>query len=294
MLGVAFTGSALAQDIEPRRWTPLPIGTNLVGIGVIHTEGEIAFDPVLKIEDARVEAKTVVASFLHAFDFLGKSARFDLRVPLKRVRWKGLLDGQPRSVQRRGLGDPRLRWSVNLLGAPALRGEDFRAYRAAHRVNTVVGAALAITLPLGEYKREKLLNLGGNRFVIRPQLGIVHTRGPWSFELTGSAFFYAENEEFFGESVREQDPLFALQGHLIYVSAAGWWASLGAAHDWGGRSIVDGTRKDDRKRDLLFGISGGFPLGKTAGVKIAYVGSRTQEKVGSDTDSLALAVSIRF
>jgi hypothetical protein len=205
-----------------------------------------------------------------------------------------LLAGEPASVQRKGLGDPRVRLSVNLLGAPALRGKEFHSYRVSHPENTVVGAALAIGLPLGEYKQDKLLNLGENRFVIRPQLGFVHTRGHWSYELTGSVFLYTDNDEFFGNNKREQDPLYALQTHIVYFSPQHWWVSLGAAHDRGGESRVNGEKKDDQKRDLLFGISAGYSISPNSSVKLAYVGSRTYEDVGMDSDSVVLACSIRF
>jgi hypothetical protein len=48
-------GASAAEDIEPRRWTPLPVGTNVVGVGYVHTDGKIFFDPVLKIEEMRGE-----------------------------------------------------------------------------------------------------------------------------------------------------------------------------------------------------------------------------------------------
>jgi hypothetical protein len=288
-----FSETAISQDIEPRRWTPLPVGTNVVGVGYLHTDGEIFFDPVLKIEDATYNTKATIFSFLHAFDFLGKSARFDLRLPHKSTRWEGLLDGVPASTGRTGLGDPRLRLSVNFLGAPALGPRELQSYRAERLINTVAGAAVAITLPLGDYETDKLLNLGHNRFAIRPQLGVVHTRGPWSYELTGSVFFYTENNEFVG-TTRKQDPLLTVQCHLTYASPRGWWTSIGAAYDEGAESRIDGVRRDDRRRDLLYGISAGVTVNRHAGLKLAYVGSRTREDLGSDTDNFGLALTIRF
>ena len=291
---LSVTGTATGQDIEPRRWTPLPVGMKVIGAGIVHTDADIAFDPVLEIDDAKVDIDTAIVSYLYAFDLLGQSARFDVRVPYMDARWEGLLAGEPASVQRKGLGDPRVRLSVNLLGAPALRGKEFQSYRATHPENTVVGAALAIGLPLGEYKQDKLLNLGENRFVIRPQLGFVHTRGHWSYELTGSVFLYTDNDEFFGNNKREQDPLYALQTHIVYFSPQHWWVSLGAAHDRGGESRVNGEKKDDQKRGLLFGISAGYSISPNSSVKLAYVGSRTYEDVGLDSDCVVLACSIRF
>jgi len=291
---LSFTVPGFAQDIEPRRWTPLPIGMNVLGAGVIFTDGDIALDPVLELEDVTVDVKTTLVSFLHAFDLWGQSARLDARLPYKDARWEGLLAGEPASAERRGLADPRIRLSVNFLDAPALKGKEFQAYRASHPVSTVVGAALAVTLPFGEYKKDKLLNLGDNRFVFRPQLGLVHTRGHWSYELTGSVFLYTDNDDFFDNSKREQDPLYALQTHLVYTSPQRWWVSLGAAHDWGGESSINGDKKDDERRDLLYGISAGLPIGSRSSVKLAYVASRSSEDVGKDSDNVAFAFSTRF
>ena len=287
-------GLCIAQDIEPRRWTPLLVGMNILGVGIVYTEGDIAFDPVLELEDVTVEQKMAIVSYQHAFGLLGKSARFDVRLPYKDAQWEGRLAGVPGTADRKGPGDPRLRLSVNFLGAPALKGKAYQAFRASHPVNTVVGAALAVTLPFGDYNNERLLNLGQNRLIFRPQLGVVHTRGHWSYELTGSAFLFGDNDKFFRDSKREQDPLYALQAHLIYIAPQHWWVSLGAAHARGGESTINGVKKDDERRDLLYGISAGLPVGSRSGVKLAYVGSRTSEDAGKDTDSIALAYSIRF
>ena len=289
-----LAGPLAAEDIEPRRWTPLPVGTTVVGAGAVRSEGEVAFDPVLKVEDATVEATTTLVSVVHAFSLLGKTARFDVRLPHQHARWEGLLDGEPRTVDRRGLADPRLRLSVNLLGSPALRGKAFGAYHAAHPINTVVGVALAVTLPLGEYQKDKLLNLGQNRFAVQPQLGVVHTRGPWSYELTGSVSFFTDNDDFLVDHTREQDPVLLLQAHTVYADPRGWWVSAGAAYDWGGTSQVDGVAKDDYREDLLYGVSAGLAVSRHLGLQIAYVANRFQTKVGSDADNLALGLSIRF
>jgi hypothetical protein len=286
-------GTVPAQDIEPRRWTPLPIGTTVVGIGYGHTAGDISVDPLLNIEEGEVEARSRVLSVVHGFSAFGKTARVDVRLPWRQTRWKGLLDGVQRAVARRGPGDPRVRLSVNLLGPPAMDAKSLRAYQAAHRAYTIAGAALAVTLPLGEYQRDKLLNLGENRFTFRPQVGVVHRHGPWSVELTGSAFLFTDNTEFRGRT-RSQEPLFGLQGHLVYTGKRGWWLSTGAAHAWGGESSVDGIRKDDAKRDLLFGVSTGLPLTRRLSAKIGYVGSRKGTDIGSDTDSIAAGFSFRF
>lgn len=287
-------GKASAQDLEPRRWAHLPVGTNVVGLSYVRTDGDLAFDPVLQVVDGTVQIDTAVASVAHAFDLLGKTARLDVIVPYQHARWEGLLSGTPTSVTREGLADPWVRFSVDVAGAPALKGKEYLQYRGAHPISTVAGVAVAVMLPLGEYMEEKLLNLGQNRFIFRPQAGVVHTRGPWSYELTGSAYFFTDNTDFFGGSRREQDPLYDLQGHVIRSFSNQMWVALSTGHGWGGESTIDDVPKQDRRGDLLSSFSFGLPLGKSQALKLVYLRAATQEDVGSKTDNLFLSWSVRF
>jgi len=283
---ILASGQTFAQDLEPRRWTPLPPGLNVIGAGMIGTDGNVFFDPALQIEDAEMDATSAAVSYVRSFSLGGKIARFDVVVPWQQVTWSGILEGQPASATRVGLSDPTMRLSLILAGA---------APDPTASSNTVFGAAFAVTVPLGEYQEDKLLNLGQNRYVFRPQIGFVHTRGQWSYELTGSGFFYTDNDEFFGGTVRKQDPLYAMQGHIIYsMKKPGYWASLSVGYGGNGQSIINGNRADDYKRLFLSALSFGMPLGDRQGLKIAYVRSRTKADNGSDTDSLAIAWSIRF
>jgi hypothetical protein len=115
-LTLLLSSPAPAQDVEPRRWTHPPVGMNVLGAGVLYTDGDIAFDPPLELKDATVEVKTVLVSYLRAFDLAGMSARFDVRVPYQDSRWEGLLEGEPASTERHGLAGPRVRLSVNFTG----------------------------------------------------------------------------------------------------------------------------------------------------------------------------------
>ena len=44
-----------AQDIEPRRWSHLPLDTNFLGVGYAYTSGDIFLNPVLQIEDGEFD-----------------------------------------------------------------------------------------------------------------------------------------------------------------------------------------------------------------------------------------------
>ena len=122
-------------------------------------------------------------------------------------------------------------------------------------------------------------------------MGIVHTRGKWSLETTGFVALFTDNDEFFNGKQLEQDPLYALNGHLIYTFRPGVWASASIGYNYGGRSTIDGDEKDDRKQNIAWAFSFGLPFSRHFGGKVAYVGTRTQESTGVDSDSLVIAIS---
>jgi len=294
LAALGWQGTASAQDLEPRRWTHLPVGMNVAGLTYVYTDGDLAFDPVLQITNAKVQMNTGVSSYTRALNVFGKSGRLDVIVPYQSAHWEGKLSGDPESVRRRGFSDPWVRFSVDLRGAPALQGKEYQQYRAAHQTNTIVGAALGIMLPLGEYQEDKLLNLGQNRFIFRPQAGVVHSRGPWAYELTGSVFLFTKNDDFFGGNERKQDPLFAFQTHVIRTFKNQWWASASAGYSWGGESEINGESKDDDRSLLLSSVALGFPIGKTQSLKLFYLRGDKQSDTGSDTGNLGVSWSIRF
>lgn len=282
----------LAQELEPRRWSHLPIGTNFVGAGYSYTEADIFFDPVLRVENVEMEMHTWAIKYIRTFELFQKSARIDFVQGIQDGRWTGLVDGVPRSIKRSGLTDSVLRFAINLYGTPPLEGKEFAAYRASVDVETIVGAALVVQLPTGDYMDDKLINLGTNRFTFRPQFGVVHNRGKWSMELTGAVWLYTDNNDFFNGNRLEKDPLYTLQTHFIYTFRPGLWAAASAGYSYGGESIVSGVDKNDRRENLAWALSAGYSITRQLGVKIAYLGFRSQESVGQDTDIIAVGFSV--
>lgn len=290
-----FAGfNARAQDIEPRRWTPLPLKNNFIGAGYVYTNGKIFFDPVLDVKDATIDVSTFVVDYVRPFKIGNKLARFDLRVPYTIARWEGLLGDSPTSVKRHGFSDPRLRLSVNILGPQAMDLKEMQDYLSTHSVYSVVGVSLAVTLPLGQYYNDKLLNLGQNRFVFRPQVGFVHNWRQWSYELTGSLYLFTNNNDFYNGGTRKQDPIFAMQTHLIRRFKHGLWGSLSLGSGLLGESLVNQQPNRDKREDILGALSFGFPIVNRQALKLVYMRSQTLNEIGGDTDSFGIVWSASF
>jgi len=293
-LAMIMMNIVYAQDLEPRRWTPLPSGTTILGMGYGHISGEVGFDPVLEIEDVKVKRDFFVINYTQYFSLAGQLMRFDALVPFQKVLWDGLLSGKPDSALRNGMGDPRLRLSINLMdvATPAsIKSDDPQKM-----IKTVVGTAIAVNVPWGEYDEEKLLNIGSNCYTIRPQIGVVHTRGPWSYELTGSIFYFTDNDNFYYGNRLEQKPFYAAQAHIIRVFKPGVWGSLSAGYGRGGASKINSESIDDEREGLISGVSFGIPIVSNQGLNFSYIWTKTKTQVVtiSQTNTFALSWSIRF
>jgi len=153
-------------------WVRSPIYTD---DGVTSTEGDILLDPILEAEDVTVQLSGYGGKYIRSFEWLGKSARVSLKYGYAQGKWEGVLQGEQSATYRSGAIDPTIRLAMNLYGAPPLQGAEYVKYRKQLDSETLVGAAVLVTFPLGQYFNDRLINLGDNRYSIRPQLGIVHS-----------------------------------------------------------------------------------------------------------------------
>ena len=272
----------------------MPIGANFGGAAYAYTTGDIYLEPELRVQNAQFDLQTIGLKYIRSFELLGKSARVDLTQPYQIGHWSGLLNGAPATVDRSGLADTSLRFAVNLLGAPPLAGKEFAEYRAKADSETIVGMGLVLQFPTGQYYNDKLINLGNNRFAFRPQLGAVHNFGKWSGELTAQAWFFTDNNEFFNGKRLEQDPVYGLDAHLVYTFRPGLWLAGSVGYGGGGVTTVNGVPNDNRQSNLGFGLGLGLPITRALGVKIAYIGTRTEARTGLDSDTFTCAVSVMF
>jgi len=284
--------SAFSQDLEPRRWTTLPLGIDIIGAGYAYTGGEILFDPVLQAEDVNISANSVVLQYVKPLKVGNMLGRLDVYVPFSIVKWEGLLQGIPASVERNGFNDARVRFSLNFSGPGPMNPKELFQFYKENRVYTTFGASVTVGIPFGQYFEEKLLNLGENRFMIRPQIGMLHNWGPWSFELSSSLFIYTNNNDFFNGQQRKQRPLIAVQSHLIRRFGSNIWATFSAGYGQGGRSVVDDISNKDQRANFLSSLALGMPVTQKHSIKLAYINLRTFRDIGANTHTLIAAWSL--
>jgi len=280
--------AASAQDIEPRAYSNAPVGVNFLIVGYANTRGDLSFE-TLPLTNAELHASSAVFAYARALDLWGKSGKFDVIAP---YTWlSGTADFAGQRVERdvNGFNDPRFRLSVNLYGAPALTREEFRQYKQ----DLIIGASLQVSPPLGQYDDTRLINLGTNRWSFKPEIGISKARGPWTLEFAAAATLYTTNNDFFGGNTRSQDPLYSMQGHVIYGFSSGIWASLDATYFTGGRSTLNGTINNDLQQNWRTGATLAVPVNAYQSIKF-YASSGVSARTGNNYDLLGVAWQVRW
>ena len=190
---------------------------------------------------------------------------------------------QRRSRNVSGFLDPRFRFSINFLGAPALSVQEFSSYQQ----DLIVGASVQVSAPLGQYDENRLINLGNNRWFIRPDIGISKAWGDFTLELSGGAFLFTDNDDFFGGKKLEQDPVYTTQLHATYNLGRGVWVAVSGTYDHGGRTTVDGVHNDDKQDNSRAGVTLALPINRYNSIKM-YASAPIHTTAGGDFDLLGI------
>lgn len=273
-----------AQELEPRAFSPNPVGAHFVLAGYGHSSGDVLFDPSLPFEDVEARLSNVSTGYGQALDVLGRSAIILVAVPYVWGDVSGMVGEEHASITRSGLADARLKFSVNLMGGPALPLSEF----VRTKPRTSIGASLAVIAPTGQYDETKLINIGSNRWSFKPELGISHPVGNWFLEASAGVWLFTTNSDFYGGVQRTQDPIAAYQAHVSYTFRPQLWIAADATYYEGGQTTVGDTLKADLQANSRVGLTLAVPVHKGHAIKMTWSrGAST--RIGGDFTHYGLA-----
>ena len=291
-LAVLFVaGTSAAQELAPRAYWPTPTGTKLALAGYSYSSGDVVTDASLPITGVDSRINSAVVGYQQTLALLDRTASIKFELPYVVGTTTGSYLGVPARADVSGMGDVALTLSINLLGAPAMNREEFR--ELLRDPGPILGASIRVIAPTGEYDGDKLINIGTNRWAARLQLGYIQPLGrQWALEMAGGAWFFGTNDNFLGYT-REQDPIAAIEVHLIRVTKAGIWASLDGNYYAGGRSYLDNDSRADFQRNSRMGITIAWPIQRRHLIKAGYSQGVATESGGDYAiASLSYAVAI--
>ena len=275
---------ALGQELEPRAYSPSPVGTSFALASYARTEGDIVFDSSSVFSDVTARVNTGVAGLGRVFGLAGQQASLALAVPYAWGDVEGNVGEERRAITRSGLADPRLRFSVLLAGGPALSRTEFQARPR----GPIVGASLVVVPPLGQYDPSRLINLGSNRWAWRPEIGVSFPKGPWQFDLYAGVWLFGANDDFFGGQRRTQEPVASYQTHVSYTFRPGMWLAANGTYYTGGVTTVDGVEGTDLQKNTRVGLTFSMALTRGHSLKLSFSDGATT-RVGGDFRAAGIA-----
>jgi hypothetical protein len=281
--------SVNAQVLEPRSYSNIPVGMNFLLTAYGYNYGGVLFDPSIPLENANIKIHASALAYARTVKMGKKLGKFDMIVPYAWLSGTAEFNGEPVSRVVSGLGDPSVRVSVNLLGAPALSLAEFKDYRQ----NFILGASFQVFMPLGQYDPDRIVNIGTNRFAFKPELGISKTVGPLFVDLAAAVSFYTVNNNFYQGKTRSQAPIGSVQGHVIYSFTKGMWAAIDGTYYWGGSTTLEGVKGNDLQKNTRLGFTFVLPLNIHNSLKFNY-STGVSTRTGSDFDTFALAWQYRW
>jgi len=278
-----------SQDLEPRSYVNIPIDQNFFAVVYGYSEGDVNVAPSVPLEDAYVEIHGPIFGYARSFELFGESAKVDIVAPYVQASGSALSNGVKISRDLSGWADTRIRLNYNFYGAPAVTMAEF----VKQEKGLVAGVSLQVSIPTGQYNREKILNAGANRWFFKPEIGFSFPWRKWAIEMAASAKIFTDNDDYVGGQKLEQDPIYNLQLHMIYDFTPKQWISFNANYFFGGTTTKDGVKARDRQENSRVGITYTLKLNSQHTLKL-LANSGFVTSIGNDSDSYGVGWLYRW
>lgn len=260
-----------------RDWQNTPIDLNMAFgyYNLIDTNTPI--DTALPIDGLSLNANVYIARFARSFALGGRNAAVQILQPYADLE-ASFDNGQFFSGTQKngGRGDTQLIFASNIFGGPALTAEEFATWKP----GTFLSGAVTLITPTGDYDKKQIINIGANRWVVKPELAFGTPIGPTWLEFNTYVSLFGKNDDYLVDNKLEQKPLYAIEGHYSYTINRALWVSLDTTYSTGGETKINGTNQDNKQENVLAGASMGFMLTPQFGGLVAY-SDTVSERTGS-------------
>jgi hypothetical protein len=273
-LELCALGIAAGQDLAPRAYVITPLHSNAIALVYSYNVGNFLFDGAVPITGATASISVPIVTYYHSLNFFGRSANITASLPYGVGNFQGKVTGAEAHAHRSGLLDSFYRFSVNLMGGPAMPPEQFRTWRQ----KMLIGASLKIVAPTGQYDPTKLINWGNNRWAFKPEIGYSQRWGHWVLDIYGAVWFFTTNQEFFshnqyfpGKQSQSESPIGAFEGHFSYDVKPRLWISFDANFWHGGETSLNGVSNPITvQKSSRVGVTAAIPITKHQAIKVSY------------------------
>jgi hypothetical protein len=288
---LSLSGTSLAVDDGARAYWKGREGTNVISFQYlrwdINASGSQQFDPNHYIyPNSDIEASVFIASWIRHMTLFNRPATLNASIVGGNVDVEvdtslsppeflppGVMPGSSFSQSASGYADPVVQLDVNLFGTSPLKSNvDLLNYEP----KWTVDAAVMLGVPIGEYDKGKVVNLGLNRFYGRIALPIKYHFGVFSpgymssLELIPSVWIFTGNDDFVGQDL-DNDPLFQFEAHLTKDFTSSFFGSIDLLYRSGFQSEINGLEVGEDLDIGDFGFTLNYQVNDNFTMRTSYM-----------------------
>jgi Putative MetA-pathway of phenol degradation len=233
-LGCGLAGGAWAQAVDAGAFIPAPAGAKVALLHVQYGHADARYVRGEKTAAIDIDRYTVMARYIHYGQLAGRTYNLQVFQPFGRVE---------------GAGPSANLGSSSGLGDTILTGQLFLHEDRDKGVFLAIEPYLFV--PVGDYDADRGLNIGENRWRASLQVGgSRQLSSRYVIEGAVDAMVFGDNDDPAGGRRLETAPLYRVQvwGRVRFNPANEGSLRLAYAH--GGRTTLDGVRRDDRASTL--------------------------------------------
>jgi hypothetical protein len=287
-LGLCLASICNAQDLAPRAYVITAVHSNAITITSAFYDGGLNFNGTIPVSNATGSYYVPIFTYYHSLNFFGRSANITASLPYAVGNFQGDLSGQARSLYRSGMLDSSFRFSVNLVGGPAMQPKEMAKWKQ----KRLLGLSLKMVTPTGQYSGTKLINWGSNRWAFKPEFGYSERWGHWLVDGYAGGWFYTTNPASYAGPVtkpQSESPIGSLEGHLSYDVKPRLWLSLDGNFWWGGITSLSGIQNLATKQTgSRLGGTASFPISEHQSIKVSY-SNGTYIRFGGNYQNVSVA-----
>ena len=162
-----------------------------------------------------------------------------------------------------------------------------RSEFASYKPGLISGFSLQVIAPTGQYFDDKIINLGSNRWVFRPQWGISDNFKHWIYEAYIAVWVFTKNTSFFNGKEVKQNPIYTLKVHFIRKLPKRMWFAIDLGYGIGGRTFINEVRQETHVSTTRFGLHYALPLALHHSIQFSFISGLIFD-AGSDFDAFVL------
>ena len=241
-------GQAGAQFTDAHAYDNTPVRTNQIELSYANVHANSSIDTSLIITGAKLNLNQGMISYTRYFGLFNRTMWVEAGIPIAGL--SGSVSGTRIQGSINGAGDSSYQAAMLVKGGPALTVEQFENYKP----TTTLGVSFTLTAPSGQYNANKVLNLGSDRWLFKPEIALSQPFGPeqkWLVDAYANAYFYTDNTSYHGREILHEQPLPGFEGELSYSFNDRVWVSFDTRYSFRGTTFVNGVDQNNGQQNFI-------------------------------------------